>query len=82
MTGCDISFLNVHWYGDYTNLAGFKGLVEKVHNTFPDLPIVIGEWSVTASGGGNADQILAFAKESTAWLDGLDYVEVCRSPFG
>ena len=42
-------------YGAYTELAGLKDRVQKVHAAFPNLPIWVGEYGATQAGGGSPE---------------------------
>lgn len=72
--GCTIDFVGIHWYGSYTDLAGFKTWVTTMHTRY-NKPIWVTEYGVTASSGASQDQVKAFHMAATAWMETQSFVE-------
>jgi len=74
--GCTFDAIGMHWYGDVNRPQDFQDAVTSFWSAFkkyaPEMWIT--EYSVTASSGGSEQQVLEFAKEATAFVEGLDYV--------
>lgn len=67
-------FIAIHWYGSWSDLAGFKKYVQSVRSRF-NLPIWITEYGVTSSSGGSQQQVKQFHMDATNWLNSQSYVE-------
>ncbi|SNX81408.1 uncharacterized protein MEPE_00113 [Melanopsichium pennsylvanicum] len=72
--GCTVDFIAIHWYGSWSDLAGFKTYVQSVRSRFSK-PIWVTEYGVTNSSGGTQQQVKQFHVDATNWLNSQSYVE-------
>ncbi|KAI8937966.1 hypothetical protein NX059_005647 [Plenodomus lindquistii] len=64
-TGCDIDFINIHWYDSSPNVAYFKQHIQATRKIAQGRPIWITEFKPT----GSDSAIKAFLEEVMPWLD-------------
>ena len=75
-TGCQIDFINLHWYANSYAFGYLQSYVQQAHAQFPKYPIYLTE--IGLDGGSSLDtedRKEAFMKNATSWLDSLPYVE-------
>lgn len=70
-SGCQVDFVNIHWYDSATNIDYFKKHVQDAYAK-TGKPLWITEFGCTS---GTDAQINTFLQTVMPWLDGLDYVE-------
>lgn len=64
--GCQVDFINIHWYEGAHQLAYFKQHVSEAVKVGKGRPVWITEFGVTT---GSMDEKKAFLKEAMKWLD-------------
>jgi len=69
-TGCEIDFLNIHWYGEGT--AGFYDYLWSLRGQYPNMTFWVTEYADTTL---NDTEVVTFSNQTTVYLDGLDWVE-------
>lgn len=76
--GCPADFVAVHWYGDFSGLAGWLATLREFYvgnstdSSADDLKFWITEMALPQQ---DSDATAAMMKQSLSYLDGLDYVE-------
>ncbi|KAF3031850.1 hypothetical protein E8E12_003067 [Didymella heteroderae] len=64
-TGCNIDFINIHWYDDAANTVYFKNHVQDARKVAAGRPI----WITEFRARGSDVQVKAFMDEILPWLD-------------
>ncbi|WP_199442763.1 sigma-70 family RNA polymerase sigma factor [Umezawaea beigongshangensis] len=80
--GSRVDFITLHWYGSDFSAAAvghLKNYLEAVHARY-GLPIWVTEYSLMDFSGGSVryptqSELAAFARDSSAMMEGLSYVE-------
>lgn len=70
-TGCQFDFFPIHWYGAASDAAGFKAHVAEASKLVRQKPLWVTEYGTTS---GSPDEIEAFVKDVSSWMDGSDMV--------
>lgn len=68
--GCQIDFINIHWYDSHQNAEYFKSHVEEAHQT-GGKPVIISEFGCT---DGSDAEVSAFLEDVMPWMEQQDYV--------
>lgn len=72
-TGCNIDFIPIHWYGDASDITGFKNQIAKARvATGLKYPLWITEFGHTS---GTQAQVEAFLKSVLPWMDSQSYIQ-------
>ena len=72
-TGCQIDFINLHWYDNVYAFSYLQYYIELAYNQ-TGLPIWLTEFGIDSSGGTDA-QYQSFMRQALPWLDAVPYVE-------
>ncbi|KAF2416521.1 hypothetical protein EJ08DRAFT_554074, partial [Tothia fuscella] len=70
-SGCQVDFVNIHWYDSASNIEYFKKHVSDAHAQ-TGKPVWVTEFG---TNGGTDAEINTFLKAVLPWLDAQDYVE-------
>lgn len=72
--GGHVDFVDLHWYGGWNDLAGFKNYVQTAHARFGK-NIWIPELGITSSSNPSQAQVKNFMMDAISWLESQSYVE-------
>lgn len=72
-TGCQIDFINLHWYNNMYAYQYFKTYMTAAHNRFPNYPIYITEFGDDSNSGDAQTQ--EFLRQVIPWLDATPWIE-------
>lgn len=73
---CGFTAIQTHFYG--TDADAFIAYIQRIHNAWPEFPIIISEYAAETFGHGpplSADQSMAYLSKTQNWLKQQSYVD-------